>query len=265
MVDNGSSDGTGGFIKDNYSKATLITNTENRGTSFARNQGIAAAKGEYIMFLDSDAYLKEGFFEKLEKSLKTLSEGVGAVSPKIIRTGSEKVFSCGLKVSSIYRVFDVGRNEPSKNYIHSFTVDGPNSCCAIYKREVLEDIKDVNYFDEDFFFLFEDVDLALRMKKKGYKCLFVPELVCYHYSGGSGTPYEYRRFLCFRNRWFMVLKHNRGIYIFVFLLRSFIYDFVRTLHFTLTNRYSLKAVEEILSYRRKISRREGQGEKNNYL
>ena len=237
-----------------YPEIVFIRNKENRGAAFARNQGIRAAKGDYVMFLDSDAYLKEDFFEKLEKILKTLPEGMGAVSPKIIKTGLEKVFSCGLKVSSIYRVLDVGRNEPSKNYSHSFTVDGPNSCCAVYKREVLEDIKEENYFDNDFFFLFEDADLALRLKKKGYKCLFTPELVCYHYGGGSGVPREYRQFLCFRNRIFMILKYNKGLSLLSFFLRGFFYDLARAIYFALTNRYFFRAIRQVMRYKRNLSR-----------
>jgi len=245
VVDNGSSDGTRGFIKDNYPKVTLITNTENKGTSFARNQGIAAAKGEYIMFLDSDAYLKEGFFEKLERILKTLPQSVGAVSPRIIKAGSDRIFSCGLKVSSLYRVYDIGKNKDAGAFNDSFFVDGPNTCCGVYRRDILEELKEDSYFDEDFFFLFEDADLALRLKKKRYKCLFVPQLVCCHYKGGSGFPDNYRRFLCFRNRMFMILKYNKGKKLLGFLLRSFFYDSLRAIHFVLTNPYFPRVFRDI--------------------
>jgi len=255
IIDNASGDGTENIIKENYPEVILINNSENKGTSFARNQGIAAAKGEYIMFLDSDAYLKEGFFEKLEMVLKTLPQDVGAVSPKIIKTGSEKVFSCGLRVSNLYRVYDVGKNKDAGAFDNSFVVDGPNTCCGIYKRDVLEELKEDSYFDEDFFFLFEDADLALCLKKRGYKCLFIPDLICYHHGASAQISKEFRRFLCFRNRMFMILKHNKGKYLFLFFLKSFIYDLFRALHFLITSPYSIKAVKEIMLYKRRISRK----------
>ena len=179
---------------------------------------------------------------------------IGSVSAKIININSKKVFSCGLKVSDIYRVYDAGKNRFPEDFNQPFFVDGPNSCCGIYQRDVLEKLKEDGYFDEGFFFLFEDADLALRLKKKGYKCLFVPSLVCYHYGASAPISQDYRRFLCFRNRWFMILKHNRGIKLVTFLLKSFFYDLVRTVYFALTNRYFIKAVREITLYKKKMIR-----------
>ncbi len=252
IVDNASTDGTEDVIKKNYPFLRYIRNTFNKGSAAARNQGITEAKGEFLMFLDSDAYLDKNFFIKLKSILISLPEDVGALAAKVINVSTKKIFSCGLKISSIYRVYDVGRGRKTINFSRPFMVDGPNSCCGIYRRETLEKAKEKVYFDEDFFFLFEDADLALRMKKKGYKCLFVPELACYHYGGGSGISGEYRRFLCFRNRIFMILKYQQGEKLMCFLLKSFFYDLPRTFHFVLTNRYFLRTIHDICNYRRKV-------------
>ena len=245
MVDNGPSDGTVSFIESVYPSVKIIKNSENRGACFARNQGIEAARGNFIMLMDCDAYLDNNFFINLKEILKALPANTGALSTKIINVSSKKIFSCGLKISPIYRVFDAGRGKPSNSFISPFAVDGPNSCCAVYRKDVLEKIKEENYFDNDFFFLFEDADLALRLKRKNYRCLFVPELVCYHYGSGSGLSGGYRRFLCFRNRWFMILKYNKGMKLLIFLLRSFLYDFIRTIHFAFTNRRILKLFRDV--------------------
>lgn len=253
VVDNASADGTESFVKENYPEAILIKNLENKGASFARNQGIKIAKGEFIMFLDSDVYLEKSFFIKLKEVLRRLSSNIGAISPKIIKANSSKMFSCGLRISDLYRVYDIGKNRNVASFSNSFSVDGPNSCCAIYKREVLEEIKEKDYFDNDFFFLFEDADLALRLKQRGYKCLFASDLVCYHYGAGSPVSKDYRRFLCFRNRWFMIIKYNRGFFLFLFILRSFFYDLARTFHFALTNRYFFMAMRQIIHYKKMVT------------
>ena len=57
IVDNGSSDGTGGFIKDNYPQVALIENNENLGAAKARNQGIERARGDWVLTLDCDVVL----------------------------------------------------------------------------------------------------------------------------------------------------------------------------------------------------------------
>ena len=46
-------------------------------------------------------------------------------------------------------------------------------------------LNDVGLFDEDFFLLYEDVDLSFRAQLKGYKCLYVPEAIVYHRASSS--------------------------------------------------------------------------------
>lgn len=246
MVDNGSSDGTSELLKEQFPLVKLITNNQNEGSSFARNQGIELSKGDYILFMDSDTYLDKNFLANLRKVLDKLPSHIAGISPKILDAKSKKVFSCGLYVSRLYRVYDVGRDRASDAFPYEFTITGPNTCCAVFRRGSLEEVKSGgSYFDKDFFFLFEDADLALRLKKKGYLSVFAPSLLCYHDGNGSKTSEEFRRFLCFRNRWHMILKSKKNLRLMLFLLRSFLYDFPRTLHFVLTNRYSLVAFKDI--------------------
>jgi len=246
VVDNGSSDATFDFVGANYPQVILIANSENKGAAAARNQGIRASSGEYIGFLDSDSYLESNFFERLKDSVKTISDDAAGISPKIITEDSRAIFSCGLSISSIYRVHDIGKRQNQEQFMQRLEVGGLNTCCAIVKREALESIEKNNqYFDEDFFFLFEDADLSLRLKDRGWKFLCMPQFICYHQGGGSNIPDDYRRFLCFRNRWYMILKREKGARCFRLFLKSFVYDFVRTVHFSFTNKYCLTALRDI--------------------
>jgi len=68
--------------------------------------------------------------------------------------------------------------------------------------------EETGYFDERFFFLVEDVDLAWRAQKKGWKALFYPKGVCYHSGNSSRTNGKLRQYFCFRNRYLMILKNE---------------------------------------------------------
>jgi len=239
-------------IKNKYPSVKFIDNTANLGASFARNQGIKASKGEYVLIADCDIIFTKEFIPYLIGKLKRISKDVDAISGMIINGYSGKIFSCGLKVSSFYRTYDLGKNKLPQTFDQGFEIDGPNSCCAVFRRSVLEEIKEKEYYDQDFFFLFEDVDLALRLKLKNKKSLFYPDLVCFHYPGSSGGTRHYRQYLSFRNRWYIILKHNQGIRLAGFLAKSFFYDFIRTVYFFLTNRYSLKAFKEIYARYQKL-------------
>lgn len=245
VIDNASSDGTFEDIKNQFPSVKAVRNNQNKGACLARNQGIELAKDDYIMLMDCDVELADNFFLALETVFKKLSQDVAGISPKIIDKNSKKIFSCGLRVFPIYRTYDIGRGKSADNFLQPFAIDGPNSCCAVFRKEYLEKIKERDFFDEDFFFLFEDADLALRLKQKGYSSFFAPELICYHRGNSSATSKEFRRYLSFRNRWYMILKFKKKKQFLLFLLRSFFYDFFRTVHFTLTNRYSLVAFKDI--------------------
>ena len=55
IIDDGSSDGTGEYIKEHYSDSRIkYFYQQNKGQNFARNHGLQRAKGKYICFLDSD-------------------------------------------------------------------------------------------------------------------------------------------------------------------------------------------------------------------
>lgn len=244
IVDNGSRDATVDIIKNRYPKVILITNLENRGASAARNQGITIAKGKYVMCMDCDVRLKENFILNLIHILTTLDDSVAAIAPQIIQAHTEKLFSCGIVISDILRAHDLGKNMAKDSLGSNLTIDGPNSCCAIYRKTALDAIKEKSYFDEDFFFLFEDVDIAFRMKKKGFKTLYASKLYCYHSENSSGFSPQLRRYLCFRNRLYLICKHVKEKRV-LFFLRSLPYDLLRTIHMLFTNRYTWKIFKDL--------------------
>ncbi|MBD3263489.1 MAG: glycosyltransferase [Candidatus Omnitrophica bacterium] len=240
-VDNGSDDGTAETIENIFSSVILIKEKENKGASYARNRGLDEAKGKWIMFMDCDVELEAGFIKTL-KNIIANNPSIPAIAPEIIDINTSKIMSCGLYISLIGRVYDVNKGkDPSCCKVKR--IHGPSTCCGIVQRKYLEKIKDRNYFDEDFFFLFEDADMAWKMKRKRYRCYVFPELVCYHKGNSSNTTPDMRRFLCVRNRFYMIFNNCRGWRLFLFFLISFVYDIPRTLHFFLTSRYRMELLK----------------------
>ena len=72
VVDNGSSDGSLQMLEQSFPQITVIANAENRGVAAARNQGITASTGRYILILDNDTVVNaeaiEGMLTYLEQN-----------------------------------------------------------------------------------------------------------------------------------------------------------------------------------------------------
>ncbi len=245
FVDNGSRDNTSSILT-LYPEVKIIHNDENKGFCAANNQAIKEAVGDYILSLNSDVVLDDDFLLEIKKAVNVNNAGLFAA--KILSGNGKSIDSSGLILSDFYRFFDRGSGEPDKGqYDASFEVFGPCAAAALYKREMLEDIcHDGEYFDERFFFLAEDFDIAWRARRKGWKTRFIPGAICYHARNSTNFNRKFRQFLSFRNRYFLLLKNGQfGLrYIIVF----FFYDLPRLLYMLLSNKYTCKALYDMVRY-----------------
>lgn len=242
VVDNGSRDGTGEFIKQHYSEVILIENKSNLGACRARNQGIEVSRGEWVLTLDCDVVLSRGFFLSFIKTIDNLPEKTGIVQPKIFDSDRKTIYSCGIYLSWFRRFYDVGKGiKENGQFSESKNIFGACSAAAFYKRKMLEEIKeDTGYFDERFFFLVEDVDLAWRAQRRRWKSLFFPQAGCYHIGNSSKTNKKLRQYLCFRNRYYTIIKNESFIKYAAKVFPMLFYDLPRTIGGYFTNAYFWK-------------------------
>lgn len=239
VIDNGSSDNTVGLIEKEYNRVSLIRNKENYGASVARNQGIKVSAGKWILTLDCDVTIEDGFLSEIVDIINNVSFDVGMLQPKILRIDKKTIYTVGIYVSLCRRFYDIGKDKIDNGQFNfPAFIFGASSATAIYRRSMLEDIEDNNgYFDENLFFLFEDVDLSWRAQKKGWKALFCPHLICYHSGNSSKTNNKLRQFFCFRNRYLLIQKNDPLIKkIRLFFLNSW-YESIRLFYLLFTNKY----------------------------
>jgi GT2 family glycosyltransferase len=80
----------------------------------------------------------------------------------------------------------------------------PSACAALYRREML---KEIGFFDEDFFSYCEDADLGLRGRVAGWKAVFAPAAVVHHlYSRTGGRYTPFKAYHVERNHMWVLLK-----------------------------------------------------------
>jgi len=237
VSDNGSTDGTAIFLKKNYPQVRLIESKENAGACCARNKGIGVSSGEWILTLDCDTVLSGDFVSGIKETIKGLPSEVGTLQPKIMKSDRERVYSCGVSVSFLKRFHDIAKDSfNNERFDKPGYIFGACAASAVYKRQMLEEVKDRHgYFDERFFFLVEDVDLAYRAQRKGWKAFYSPKTVCYHNGNSSLIDNKKRQYLCWRNRKLFLKKAH--ISKFQLTVIYLVYDLPRIIYLFLANPY----------------------------
>lgn len=254
FVDNDSSDGTAGFMPSLYPDIKIIKNTANLGFSRANNQGIKISNGEYILTLNADVVLEKDFLRNIIKGVELYREdsNVGMFSGKILRKDRKTIDSTGLVLTRFRRFYDRRSGEDDDGRFNKIEeIFGPCAAAALYKRKMLEDIKaNGEYFDEDFFVFVEDVDLAWRAQRRGWKALYVPDASCYHARHSNGYDKSFIQYYSFRNRYCMLLKNER--FNLLTLLAIFLYDMPRFIYMLFTNKMIVKALVEMKKLRKSM-------------
>lgn len=233
LVDNASEDHS---LADLPREVILIKNKVNTGFCAAANQGIEKSRGGIIILLNQDVTLDKNFVKNIA-GIFTQNENAGMVSGKILRMDGITIDSAGQFMNMWGKSVERGYNKKDKGQYdgknRSFSVCGAAAC---YRRTMLEDIKIRDeYFDESFFAFYEDLDLCWRAQLKGWKAMFDPGAIVYHYRGGTqnkdqrfqilGRPGDIQLKIIF-NRYLMLLKNASMVHLLLyspfFLTRSII-------------------------------------------
>ncbi len=188
FIDNGSTDNSLHLIRELSPKNPIIKNKANLGYSSAANQGIEKTNGDFVLIMNSDVVLTETYIENIIKR-SFQYEDAGSFGGKLLRFSDSKskkniIDSAGLVLfNGIRRPLDRGMLEEDSGQLDKVEyVFGINGAAVCYRRKMLDDIKICGeYFDSDFFCYFEDVDLAWRSVLFGWKSVYVPSAIAYHY------------------------------------------------------------------------------------
>lgn len=196
VVDNSSVDDSCQMIKEKFGEVNLIDNDENKGFSYANNQAIRKANGEYILILNPDTVVEEGTFAKCIEFMDEhpeagglgvkMIDGKGTFLPESKRAlptplvaffkifGFSKLFPR----SKLFSKYHLGYLDPEK--IHEIEVL-PGAFMFLRKKA----LNTVGLFDEDFFLYGEDIDLSHRLLLGGFKNYYFPQTTIIHYKGES--------------------------------------------------------------------------------
>lgn len=201
VVDNHSQDQSVHLIKTKFPKVRLIESKSNLGFAKGINLGVSYAKGEMLLFLNSDAQFFDTSFSKMVGFLREMKEKrVGIVGGKLINKDRTTSFSYH-QFYTLSRVFNLlfyerGNRQESR---HQLRVDWVSGGFMLIWKDLF---KDFHGFDKGYFMYIEDMDLCYRISKKGFKTYFFPYSKVHHIGQGSS------------NRTFAIIQIYKGLLYF---------------------------------------------------
>ena len=195
VVDNASSDGSIGMVRDEFPQVVLVENEENLGFTRGNNQALALARGRHVLFLNPDTEVTGDALGVMVGYLDAHLE-VGAVGPQLrypdgsvqpSRRRFPTVATLFLESTLLQRWFP--RNAVLDRF---YVADRPDDmeqevdwlvgAALMARREALEE---VGGFDEQFFMYSEELDWCRRARAAGWKIVYLPEAVIVHHEGRS--------------------------------------------------------------------------------
>jgi len=241
VVDNGSTDGSKEWVKNNCPQVQLIELGENTGFCGAVNAGIKATKTPYVILLNNDTEVEYGFVKALEDALESERKSF-SVSAKMVDLYNKEVLDgAGDLYCALGWAFALGKGKNVKdNYTKPQEIFSACGGAVIYKKEVLDYL---GGFDQNHFAYLEDCDLGYRAQIFGYRNYYTPHAVVYHAgSGVSGSRHnEFKVTLSSKNSVYLIYKNMPVLQMIInlpFLIPGFLVKYLFFIRKGLGHTYS---------------------------
>ncbi len=187
VIDNASRDGTADEVAAHFPSVELHRNARNEGYAAAQNRGAALAEGaRYVFFLTPDVVLAP---DHLEHLIQALDQDPGAASAggKLLRPDGKTLDGAGIVAAANRHFRDRGQGETDDDRYTNSAVFAPCGAAVLHRQEALQDAAvRSEILDESFLAYKEDVDLAWRLRLRGWQILYVPEAEARH---ARAAPY----------------------------------------------------------------------------
>lgn len=172
VVDNGSKDKSVDLVKNNFHDVKLVLNEKNLGFTGGNNIGVKHVTGEIVFLLNDDTVIDKDLLKNLVRELVS-SDNIGVIGPKIFympaspagRDEPKKIWFGGGMINWVKgKGYHLKSNKKQE-------VDYITGCALMTRKSIIDKI---GLFDNKFFAYWEDADFCQRVKKLGFKIIYLP-------------------------------------------------------------------------------------------
>lgn len=182
LVDNGSTDTSVKQVSAAYPAVHVIENGCNNGFARACNQGLAAAQGEYVLFLNNDAFLPPDALDRFAEDFASFPQAA-LIGGQLVGEDGVPQRSAGVAPTFLSELGWVRRKQPDvSDSPQPVEVETLVGACMAFRRALANT---AGLLDEDFFFYFEETEWCVRLRRQGWQVMVDPRVRVTHLKGAS--------------------------------------------------------------------------------
>jgi GT2 family glycosyltransferase len=195
VVDGGSFDGCAQMLAAEFPTVEFVQSQENIGFGRANNLGFSKVTGDALLLLNPDADLTHGALQAMLRELEKRIDA-GIVGPRLLNTDGSLQTSVQPLPKPVRQAFD---SEFLRRVLWPFRLWGPptdfvprgtieveatsGACMLMWSKT----FREVGGFNPQYFMYAEDMDLCLKLARKGLRIYHVPDAKVTHHGGGSSS------------------------------------------------------------------------------
>mgnify|MGYP000882276398 CR=1 FL=1 len=215
VSDDASTDGSRLLVRHRYPGVRLVASDSNLGPAAARNAGIRAASGEFVLLLDNDGFPRPDAVEPMLDAFER-DKGIVGVMPRVILRGDPALVHCdGARTHVTGQMWLLNGHVPLATApATGEPIASLMGTAMMFRREAALAI---GGFEPDYFFYYEDHDFGTRLRILGGPLASVPSARIDHLTGTAGLSFRTgrryplrRAYLTAKNRVLFTLRTLRG-------------------------------------------------------
>lgn len=208
VVDNGSTDGSRELLLEKFASHPVqsVFLAENTGFCHAVNVGIEEADTPYVLLLNNDTKVRDGFVKYLYEAIVQNTRIFSVSSKMLMWDKPELLDDAGDYYCAFGWAFARGKGKRAEKYNKPIKVFSACGGASIYRKSVFEEI---GLFDEAHFAYLEDLDIGYRARIHGYENFYEPKAEVLHFgSASTGSRYnEWKTGQAAKNSVYVIFKN----------------------------------------------------------
>lgn len=212
VIDNASTDKTSEILDSVSGDITVIRNKTNEGFALACNKGARVAQGEYLLFLNNDTEVSDNFIDTLLQAAKSDSSR-GAIGAKLLYPDG-RIQHAGIAFNEDGTPYHIFQGFPADHaaVTSSRSMAAVTAACLLIRSNIFQQ---VGGFDAAYRNGFEDIDLCMKLRLKGFSSYYCAECVVTHHEESSEgrKRHDAENLLMFATRWSEHIQPDDATYL----------------------------------------------------